>query len=374
MIKSRKKDLGFPQDLPGHSGTLRPRSSSRTLKRKQQLAQRRFVFSFLTSLILTFIILLAGINLIKMIAGSPEAMQKWDVAFINADTTEIPENSRGYFSEPVANVVALIPQTKEGSLLRFYADSKSKNFIPRQVQQESFALMASTQTQLKAKEIYTVENKSIGLVELEIKNTQTGVSNPYLIWDGGQERDRFLKSNRKFFFEVQDSGLYDISFYYFQSPELPRIDITLENPPIPDNYDELYRYYGDPLDPEFSNNYIVTIGLQNPNGGEWKVDCHKAIAYRLHQVWEELIKDNNLHLIETYNGCLNIRMKRGKNEPSVHSWGLAIDVNAEKYPMGSPERQPEVITQAFKNQGLSWGGYWKSIKDPMHYEFSVSGI
>ena len=108
--------------------------------------------------------------------------------------------------------------------------------------------------------------------------------------------------------------------------------------------------------------------------GEWKVDCHKAIAYRLRQVWEELITDDNLHLIETYNGCLNIRMKRGKNEPSVHSWGLAIDVNAEKYPMGSPEPQPEAITQAFKNQGLSWGGYWKSIKDPMHYEFSVSGI
>ncbi|WP_261199228.1 M15 family metallopeptidase [Laspinema olomoucense] len=374
MTKSRNKDLGTPQDLPGHSGTLRPRNSYRTLKRKQQLARRRFVFSFLSSLILTFIILLAGINLIKMIAGSPAAMQKWDVAFINVDTSKIAENSGSYFREPVANVVALIPQSAEGSLLRFYADSQSKNFLPSQVQQESFTLRASTKTQLKAKEIYTVENKSTGLVELEIQNTETGVSNPYLIWDGGQKRDRFLESDRKFFFEVQESGLYDIRFYYFQSPELARIDITLENPPIPDNYDELYRYYGDPLDPEFGKNYIVTIGLKNPNGGEWKVECHKAIAERLRQVWEELINGDNLHLIQTYNGCLNIRMKRGKNEPSVHSWGLAIDVNAEEYPLGSPKQQPEVITQAFKNQGLSWGGYWKSRKDPMHYEFSVSGI
>ncbi|MCT7972585.1 M15 family metallopeptidase [Laspinema olomoucense] len=309
-----------------------------------------------------------------MIAGSPAAMQKWDLAFINVDTSKIAENSGSYFSEPVANMVALIPQSAEGSLLRFYADSQSKNFLPSQVQQESFALMASTQTQLKAKQIYTVENKSTGLVELEIQNTETGVSNPYLIWDGGQKRDRFLEPNRKFFFEVRDSGLYNISFYYFSNPESSQVDITLENPPIPDNYEELYRYYGDPLDPNFTTDNIVTIGLQNPNGGEWKVECHKAIAHRLRQVWQELINTNNLHLIQTYNGCLNIRMKRGKNEPSVHSWGLAIDVNAEEYPLGSPKQQPEVITQAFKNQGLSWGGYWKSIKDPMHYEFSVSGI
>ncbi len=374
MSKSGNKHSSIPQELPGQHGILRPRSSSRTLKRKQQLARRRFVFTFLSSLILTFIIVLAAINLVKMIAGSPAVMQKWDVAFITLDTAKIPEDSPSNFSQPIANVVALVPQTDEGSLLRFYADSESKNFIPRQVQKETVALRASTQTKLKAQEIYTFENKSIGPVELEIKNIKTGESNPYLIWDGGQKRDRFIEADKKIFFEVRDSGLYDISFYYFSNPESSPVDVTLENPPIPDNYDELYRYYGNPLDPNFARDYIVTIGLQNPSGGEWKVECHKAIAYRLREVWKELINTNNLHLIQTYNGCLNIRMKRGKNEPSVHSWGLAIDVNAQEYPMGSPEQQPEAITQAFKNQGLSWGGYWKSIKDPMHYEFSVSGI
>lgn len=361
--------------LPSQYGRLRL-IESRNSKRKHQLARRRVVFSFLSSLILTVVILLSGIQLFNMIAGSQGAMQKWDVQFINVATTEIESDSSSYFGQPVANIVALSPRNDKRSLLRFYANSEVKTFLPREVNKDSFAMLASTQIRLKADEIYIWENHSNGWVEIEIINTETAESNPYLIWDGGKKRDRFITPEKKVFFEVQDSGVYDINVYYFnnKNDSLPIIDIDLENPPIPDSYEQLYQYYGNPLDPDFVTNYITIVGLKNPNGGEWEVECHKAIVQRLRQVWEDLISSDKLHLIQTYNGCLNIRMKRGKNEPSVHSWGLAIDINAKQYPMGSVEQQPEAITNAFKKQGFSWGGHWKSRKDPMHYEFSVAGI
>jgi hypothetical protein len=69
------------------------------------------------------------------------------------------------------------------------------------------------------------------------------------------------------------------------------------------------------------------------------------------------------HLLHTYEGIINKRNKRNKDEKSMHWWGLAIDINAGR-------KQPELVVMCFKNEGFVWGGDWSGPShDPMHFEW-----
>lgn len=59
-------------------------------------------------------------------------------------------------------------------------------------------------------------------------------------------------------------------------------------------------------------------------------------------------------------------------KPSNHSWGLAIDLNATKNPMGRrlvTDMPAWVIDLAERVYGLSWGGRYRSNPDAMHFEW-----
>ena len=61
---------------------------------------------------------------------------------------------------------------------------------------------------------------------------------------------------------------------------------------------------------------------------------------------------------------------RGRRAPSNHSWGLAIDIDATQFPLGSRKRLPEWIVELFKAHGFEYGGDWRRRPDPMHFEFA----
>jgi hypothetical protein len=63
---------------------------------------------------------------------------------------------------------------------------------------------------------------------------------------------------------------------------------------------------------------------------------------------------------------------RGRNTPSNHSWGLAIDINAQDFPLGSSKRLPQWIVDLFADMHFEYGGDWSGRKDPMHFEFAGS--
>lgn len=68
----------------------------------------------------------------------------------------------------------------------------------------------------------------------------------------------------------------------------------------------------------------------------------------------------------------NSRPIRGTNRPSNHSWGLAIDIDATKYPQGQRRNQPpRWVIDLFRAYGFEYGGDW-SNSDPMHFEFAGS--
>lgn len=74
--------------------------------------------------------------------------------------------------------------------------------------------------------------------------------------------------------------------------------------------------------------------------------------------------------IKEWNGSYQIRRKRFGVTPSLHSWGVAFDVNASTNPMGrKPTLHPGVV-QAFKECGFNWGGDW-AFPDGMHFQLST---
>lgn len=76
-------------------------------------------------------------------------------------------------------------------------------------------------------------------------------------------------------------------------------------------------------------------------------------------------------------GSHNDRNIAGTNTPSLHSHGLAIDIDPGLNPV---TRNGKMITALPKNVaaiarkwGLDWGGNWRSYKDPMHFSLPHGG-
>lgn len=53
---------------------------------------------------------------------------------------------------------------------------------------------------------------------------------------------------------------------------------------------------------------------------------------------------------------------------SLHSWGIACDINWAQNRYGTNGNLHPKIIEAFEKHGFSWGGRWKH-KDPMHFEY-----
>ena len=75
-------------------------------------------------------------------------------------------------------------------------------------------------------------------------------------------------------------------------------------------------------------------------------------------------------------GCwgYSCRCISGSNNPSNHSWGLAVDINAPSNPYTSPlvTDMPGWMPDLWNEYGFRWGGDYSGSKDAMHYEFMES--
>lgn len=66
----------------------------------------------------------------------------------------------------------------------------------------------------------------------------------------------------------------------------------------------------------------------------------------------------------------NCRQIRDSQTMSYHAWGLAIDLNATRNPMGATlvTDMPSWIDEVAADYGLFWGGNFNRRKDAMHFE------
>lgn len=98
-----------------------------------------------------------------------------------------------------------------------------------------------------------------------------------------------------------------------------------------------------------------------------RVYCNKLLKAPLENALKNIIDRCLTDEIKTWDGCFNIRKKRGFNSWSLHSWGIAIDINAAWNQLGKePQMSPELV-QCFTDEGFDWGGDWNR-KDGMHFQ------
>lgn len=109
--------------------------------------------------------------------------------------------------------------------------------------------------------------------------------------------------------------------------------------------------------PEDINKAIPTI----PN----KIYCNQLLVKPLETAFRKMMAKGLQ--FKTWDGCFNIRNKRGLNSLSLHSWGLAIDVDAAWNGLGKPATLNPEIVKCFKDSGFDWGGDWQRT-DGMHLE------
>jgi len=99
--------------------------------------------------------------------------------------------------------------------------------------------------------------------------------------------------------------------------------------------------------------------------------CNRLMIKPLEKAFSALIKSGAVKELKTWDGCFNIRLKRNGVSPSLHSWGLAIDINASWNRMGHEPTMAASIVKCFKDAGFDWGGDWRT-PDGMHFQLSLS--
>jgi hypothetical protein len=110
-----------------------------------------------------------------------------------------------------------------------------------------------------------------------------------------------------------------------------------------------------------------------------KIYCNIDIVEPLTKAFRNLIQRKHVNEIVTFDGCFNIRKKRGLASMSLHSWGVAVDFNAFANPLGFSRQQcidrgltpfTDGFVKCFTDAGFDWGGNWKR-PDGMHFQLSV---
>lgn len=106
-----------------------------------------------------------------------------------------------------------------------------------------------------------------------------------------------------------------------------------------------------------------------------KVSFYRRAIPQLRAAFAELGRLGLDKKIIFWDGSFNPRLMRGGSSPSNHSFGTALDVNADWNPFRKQPAAPgakgdlHAIAQVFKRYGFSWGGDWKNA-DGMHFEIN----
>jgi hypothetical protein len=128
------------------------------------------------------------------------------------------------------------------------------------------------------------------------------------------------------------------------------------------------KKYGDPT---LERNMIVWDIPTNLEVGviPKRLYCNKDMVTPLSQAFKNLIDTGKVAELKTWDGCFNIRKKRGLSSMSLHSWGIAIDVNAAWNGLGKDPVLSSEFVKCFTDAGFDWGGTWKR-KDGMHFQLA----
>jgi hypothetical protein len=136
------------------------------------------------------------------------------------------------------------------------------------------------------------------------------------------------------------------------------------------------KMYGSCWKGEVAPRLAPVVWLPRSWGRTVEITSVNGVAAKLAQVSEEL--DALPPAIKRYAyppaGTYNCRTVADTGEPSMHSWGAAIDINAAHsaywlWPRAAAaDTLPSQIIDIFERHGFIWGGKW-SHYDTMHFEY-----
>jgi hypothetical protein len=143
---------------------------------------------------------------------------------------------------------------------------------------------------------------------------------------------------------------------------------------VPNGLNEIIDTFGSLDVPDFEQRYIVPFSLPYPLFYEGekvlRSRCHFLLVDIFKDVFQAIANSGLQDQVQNYDGIFQMREIRGENgSPSTHSWGIAIDLEPEKYPLGSSNRFSSEVIKIFSDRGFSYGGDFASRKDPMHFQY-----
>ena len=100
-----------------------------------------------------------------------------------------------------------------------------------------------------------------------------------------------------------------------------------------------------------------------------KIYCNKDMVDPLSKALQALITTGHVSELKTWDGCFNIRKKRGLTSMSLHSWGIAVDLNAFENGLNMTPKLSPGFVKCFTDNGFYWGGNFKR-KDGMHFKLN----
>ena len=147
------------------------------------------------------------------------------------------------------------------------------------------------------------------------------------------------------------------------SPDGRQEVTTAGAPRRPHGLREIQNTFGAP-----GRNQVRVQMPAGPGGRMIPVTCHRLIAGQLRAAFQE-IRDRGLSQhIRSFDGSYNYRAKRGGRSLSVHSWGIAVDLNAGSHPMGRSRQTPgqRQIAEVMRRHG-----FHQLRNDPMHFQYAT---
>ena len=129
--------------------------------------------------------------------------------------------------------------------------------------------------------------------------------------------------------------------------------------------------YGDPIVNEAHYMRLWDVPSELEHGAIPKrLYCNKDMIEPLSAALKNVNDRGLSDQVKTWDGCFNVRKKRGGTTMSLHSWGMAIDINAAWNQFGkAPTMSPELV-KCFTDAGFDWGGVWAK-RDGMHFQVST---
>jgi hypothetical protein len=94
-----------------------------------------------------------------------------------------------------------------------------------------------------------------------------------------------------------------------------------------------------------------------------RIYCNKDLVAPLTEALNNIVARGLADQVRTWDGCFQIRRTRTGTSASLHSWGLAIDINAAWNGLGKE------LVACFTDAGFEWGGAWKN-PDGMHMQLA----